>query len=59
MSKFGELVASVPPPLAIGTVRLASGTAAKGFLCEPCAIDGARDVTSYGGWRAYRRAAQG
>jgi len=49
-------VARVPAPLVIGTVALADGTSAKGFLCEPWATDGALDITAYGGWRAYRRA---
>ena len=31
---FGRLVASVAPPLAIGTVELEDGEAVKGFLCE-------------------------
>ena len=26
-----------------------------GFLCEPGALEGAEDITSYGGWRAYLR----
>ncbi len=50
---FGEFVAAIPSPLGIGTVKLADGTAAKGFLCEAVAVDGAKDVTSFGGWRAY------
>ena len=33
-------VAEVPPPLAIGTVELADGTWAKGFLCEAHALAG-------------------
>lgn len=55
---FGRFVAAVPPPLSIGTVRLANGAAAKGFLVEAKAIEGARDITSFGGWRAFV-AAQG
>jgi allophanate hydrolase len=55
---FGRFVAAVPPPLSIGTVRLADGTTAKGFLVEATAIEGARDITSFGGWRAFV-AAQG
>jgi allophanate hydrolase len=31
---LGMLVASVPPPLVIGNVKLASGEWIKGFLCE-------------------------
>jgi len=52
---FGRFVAAVPPPLCIGTVRLASGPVA-GFLCEPLALEGAADITGYRGWRAYRAA---
>jgi allophanate hydrolase len=51
---FGRLVAGVPPPLVIGTVVLADGRTVKGFLCEADAVAGARDITAYGGWRAYR-----
>ncbi len=50
---FGEFVAAIPAPLGIGTLRLADGTAVKGFLCEPVAIDGARDISAFGGWRTY------
>jgi len=51
---FGRLVAGVPPPLVIGTVVLEDGRAVKGFLCEADAVAGAREITSFGGWRAYR-----
>ena len=50
---FGALVAAIPPPLAIGTLRLEGGGAVKGFLCEPLAVEGAEDITALGGWRAY------
>ncbi|MET0530595.1 MAG: allophanate hydrolase [Microvirga sp.] len=50
---FGSFVAEVPPPLAIGTVTLADGSQVKGFVAEPRAITGARDITALGGWRAY------
>jgi allophanate hydrolase len=51
---FGRLVAGVPAPLVIGTVVLADGRSVKGFLCEADAVAGARDITGFGGWRAYR-----
>jgi len=54
-TKFGELVARVPAPLAIGSVALADGSARRGFLCEPWAVRDAEDITRHGGWRAYRR----
>ena len=50
---FGSFVAAVPPPLAIGTVTLADGRAVKGFVCEGYALAGARDISSFGGWRNY------
>lgn len=50
---FGRFVASIPRPLGIGTVQLSDGSSAKGFLCETVGLDGARDVSSYGGWRAF------
>jgi allophanate hydrolase len=52
-SAFGRFVAAVPPPLSIGTIRLADGRSVKGFIVEAAALDGARDITSFGGWRAY------
>ncbi len=50
---FGSFVAGIPAPLGIGTVELADGTVEKGFICECYAVEGARDVTELGGWRAY------
>jgi allophanate hydrolase len=50
---FGRFVAAVPPPLSIGTIRLADGRTVQGFLVESEAIIGARDISSFGGWRAF------
>jgi allophanate hydrolase len=50
---LGGLVATIPAPLAIGTVELDDGRSVKGFLCEGHAVADARDITGYGGWRAY------
>ena len=50
---FGSFVASIPAPMVIGKVELADGTEVPGFLCEAGALDGAPDITAYGGWRAY------
>ena len=54
LEAFGRFVAAVPPPLAIGTVRLASGRDVNGFVCEPVGTEGALDITAFGGWRSYR-----
>jgi len=50
---FGKFVAAIPPPLSIGTVRLADGRGVKGFIVEPADISGARDISSFGSWRAF------
>ena len=52
-SAFGKFVAAIPPPLSIGTIRLADGRNVKGFIVEPAALEGARDISAFGGWRAY------
>ena len=54
-STFGRFVAAVPPPLAIGTCALAGGRKVKSFVCEPYALSDAKEITDFGGWRAYRR----
>jgi allophanate hydrolase len=53
LRRFGEFVAEVPAPLAIGSLELADGQWIKGFVCEPAAIAGAEDISGYGGWRGY------
>ena len=50
---FGSFVALIPAPLGIGTITLEDGSTVKGFICEPRAMQGATDITSYGGWRAW------
>jgi allophanate hydrolase len=53
-ARFASFVAEIPPPLGIGTVALADGTAVKGFICEPQGLAGATEITHFGGWRAFR-----
>jgi len=50
---FGRFVAAIPAPLSIGTLTLADGRVVKGFLAESDAVNGARDISSFGGWRAF------
>jgi allophanate hydrolase len=49
----GSFLALIPSPLGLGSVELADGRHVQGFLCEPHALTDARDVTAFGGWRAY------
>ncbi|MFI6898501.1 allophanate hydrolase [Streptomyces sp. NPDC050256] len=51
---LGTLTAALPHPMVLGRVDLSDGTTAVGFLCEPYAVEGSKDITEYGGWRAYR-----
>lgn len=53
LARFGEFVAEIPAPLGIGTLLLADGRRVKGFICEPWALQGATDITEFGGWRNY------
>ncbi|MEP7352550.1 MAG: allophanate hydrolase, partial [Acidobacteriota bacterium] len=50
---FGSFVAAIPAPLGIGTVELDNGDRVKCFICEPYALDGAEEITEFGGWRNY------
>jgi allophanate hydrolase len=50
---LGRLVAAVGAPLAIGPVELADGTSVPGFLCDPRVAESAREITGWGGWRAF------
>ena len=50
---LGEFMIHVKEPLCIGTVELETGEKVKGFLCEPTGVGNAREITEYGGWRAY------
>ncbi len=49
----GSFLNAIPPPLTLGTLRLADGSTVKGFLCEPSGIVGAQEITHLGGWRKY------
>jgi allophanate hydrolase len=52
---LGALLAALPRPMAPGRVELADGRSVPGFLCEPPALEGAQDITAYGGRRALPR----
>ena len=50
---LSRIMAATPAPLSFGTVMLADGSNVNGFLVENAGIAGARDITEYGGWRAF------
>jgi len=53
LKDFGSFVALIPAPLGIGTLSLCDGREVKGFICEGAAVNGATDITGFGGWRSY------
>jgi len=53
LEAVGSFLALVPAPLALGSVELADGRWEHGFVCEGHALAAARDITAFGGWRAY------
>jgi allophanate hydrolase len=53
MHELGSFVANIPAPLGIGTLTLANGETVQGFLCEHYAIENAKDISYFGGWRSY------
>jgi allophanate hydrolase len=52
-AQLGSFLALVSSPLGLGAIELADGSHVHGFLCEPFALEGARDISHFGGWRAY------
>jgi len=53
---FGSFVAGIPAPLGIGSLQLEDGSSVAGFICEGIGIEGAKDITALGGWKAYLQA---
>jgi allophanate hydrolase len=53
LEAFGRFVDGIPSPLSIGTLTLSDGRGVKGFLLEAAASHNARDISSFGGWRAF------
>ena len=52
-ASVGAFLAGIPAPLGLGSVALEDGSRVIGFLCEPSGLEGARDITAMGGWRAF------
>ena len=57
IAAVGSFLALIPPPLGLGSLELIDGRQVHGFVCEAHALAGARDVTAFGGWRAFLSAA--
>ena len=48
-----QVLLQEPPGLSIGKVTLATGETVLGVLGEPILCEGQREISAYGGWRAY------
>jgi allophanate hydrolase len=53
MEDFGSFVSLIPAPLGIGTLKLEDGSSVQGFICEPVALESAKNISAFGGWRNY------
>lgn len=47
------ILLSEPPGLSIGKVRLDDGSTVLGVIGEPALVEGQREISRFGGWRAY------
>jgi allophanate hydrolase len=56
LEAIGSFLALIPSPLGLGSLELADGRWVHGFVCEAHALSAARDVTAFGGWRAFMQA---
>ncbi|NKI45315.1 allophanate hydrolase [Streptomyces physcomitrii] len=50
---LGRFLAELPPPMALGRIRLDDGSWVLGFQCDPHSAAAGHDITAYGGWLAY------
>ncbi|MFJ4374386.1 allophanate hydrolase [Pseudomonas japonica] len=50
---LGAFLSEIPAPLGLGKVELGDGRWETGFVCEGYGLEGARDISEWGGWRAW------
>jgi len=52
-ANIGAFLQGIPAPLGLGKVELTDGSEVIGFICEPYAVNSAKDISAYGGWSSY------
>ena len=52
-ARLAAILLNEPPGLSIGKVQLEDGAVVLGVLGEPALVEGHREITRLGGWRAY------
>lgn len=50
-----QVLRQEPPGLCIGKVTLSTGETVLGVLGEPILCEGQREISAFGGWRAYQK----
>jgi len=50
---IASILIKEPPGLSIGKVRLEGGETVLGVLGEPALVEHQKEISAYGGWRAY------
>ncbi len=56
LAGLGMILMQEPPGLAIGKVKLADDTVVLGVIGEPLTVVAQKEITAFGGWRAYQAA---
>ncbi|MBD1553716.1 allophanate hydrolase [Pseudomonas typographi] len=51
--ELGSLLGEIPAPLGLGKVELSDGRWETGFICDGWGLEGAEDISRFGGWRAW------
>ncbi|MGY2224399.1 allophanate hydrolase [Pseudomonas gingeri] len=51
--ELGSFLTGIPAPLGLGKVQLEDGRWETGFICEGHGLEGATDISAWGGWRAW------
>ncbi|MEM6519087.1 MAG: gamma-glutamylcyclotransferase [Cyanobacteria bacterium P01_C01_bin.70] len=54
LAGLGVILRQEPPGLAIGKVKLANGETVLGVIGEPLTVQDKKEITQFGGWRAYQ-----
>mgnify|MGYP002757989222 CR=1 FL=1 len=53
---LGAFLSEIPAPLGLGKVELSDGRWETGFVCDGYGLEGARDISEWGGWRGWLKA---
>ncbi|WP_040263554.1 allophanate hydrolase [Pseudomonas massiliensis] len=52
-AELGSFLTGIPAPLGLGKVELSDGRWETGFICESDGLEGATDISQWGGWKAW------